>query len=832
MQQAEAARPSIEALSAALGTTPDGLGEKEAAARLASSGANVFRRRGPGAAAIFGRQFKNSLIYLLIAASALAYAIRDARDGTVILIILAINTSLGFFQEFKSEKTVEKLSRFISTQVRVKRGGSITLVDESRIVPGDILVIREGDIVPADLRLIDAVDLTVDESQLTGESTAVAKQPAPGAGAPAAAFLFAGSVALRGEGTGIVYATGNDSQLGSIARLSTDTKKTTQYEQSLRSFSSLLMRVVLSGLALVFAAKFMLAGGATRISDLLLFVIALAVGTVPEALPVIATVTLSAGALKLARRHVVVRRLSAMEDFGNINLLCTDKTGTITENKMAVRSITAEDPRRFEVFAYASVTPLKTKKRRSPNAYDDAFLQHATKDIAAEAGHFAIVKEIPFDPEDRRSRIILKDSRSGDHYLLSIGAPESLFAVSEHGKKPEYRAALEKEGSEGLHHLAIAAKKIEYHDGFDLLKNEHGLAFLGFASLEDPLRPSAKTAIERARKLGISIKILTGDSREVAAYAGREIGLLNSGDRVPTGDELGAMTETEFRTVVRRSTVFARVSPTQKFAILKTLKETNVVGYQGDGINDAPALKLADVAIAVNSATDIAKANADIILLSRSLEVVIDGITAGRAIFVNINKYIRYTMSNNFGTFVGLSALYLVSATLPILPAQMLLNNLLGDIPLLAVSADSVEDAEVVQPQKHNMRELMLISLILGIPTALFGIFYFALIQAEPLILRQTLLYIFFTFQALIVFYAIRNKRHFWQAKQPPRILNAAFIFAFAAAIAVVYLQPFQVWFSFAPAPASTIVEIAVLMGAYLIITDYLKTWYYRSMGA
>jgi len=380
-----------------------------------------------------------------------------------------------------------------------------------------------------------------------------------------------------------------------------------------------------------------------------------------------------------------------------------------------------------------------------------------------------------------------------------------------------------------LHHLALAYKKITYSTGFDILKNEQGLDFLGYVSLEDPLRASSKLTIEHAEKLGIKIKILTGDSREVAGYVGRQVGLIEGDNRAYLGDELDKLSPGEFDKAVMASNVFARVSPTQKFNIIQALKKQYVVAYQGDGINDAPALKLADVAIAVNSATDIAKENADIVLLNKSLEVIINGVKYGRSIFVNINKYIRYTMLNNFGMFIALSVMYLLSASLPILAVQVLLNNLFGDIPLITVSADTVDDEEVVRPEQHNIRELIMLSLVLGVPTALFELLYFVIVHAKPTPLLQTSLYVFFTFQALIIFYAIRNKGHFWKAKMPPLILNISFLLASLVSLVIIYIPTFQAWFSFVPLPLLSVLTIIAFVIFYFFATDAVKVWYYKS---
>ncbi len=427
---------------------------------------------------------------------------------------------------------------------------------------------------------------------------------------------------------------------------------------------------------------------------------------------------------------------------------------------------------------------------------------------------------------------MLEDAAHGKHFLLSIGAPEAVFEISGSEQKAKYLEDIAAEGRKGLHHLAIAYKEVSYANDFDILKNERDLKFLGYVSLEDPLRPTAKNTVYLAEKLGIKIKILTGDSKEVAEYVGKQIGLVKEGDKeedkVYLGGELEKMSEDEFRTAVRRCNVFARVSPTDKYNIIRALKETNVVGYEGDGINDAPALKLADVAIAVNSATDIAKENSDIVLLNKSLEVVINGIKYGRSIFVNINKYIKYTMVNNFGTFIALAVLYLLSAYLPMLPIQILLTNVITDIPLVTISSDTVEDVEVVRPEKHNTKELVFISLILGIPTAFFELLYFLIIRSHPREFVATGLYVFLTFLALIVFYAIRNKENFWKTKQPSRLLNVSFVLAFVFSLAIIYMPQFQAWFSFVPLPAASVIVILILMVLYLFAVDFVKVRYYK----
>lgn len=807
-------------------TSIKGLSQKEAETNLAYFGPNLLGKKSANAIKILLRQFQSSLIYLLVIASVISYWIKDYSDGTIILIILLVNTFLGFYQEYKSERIIEKLSRLITKQVMVRRDGQTALIDESQIVPGDILIVREGDIVPADIALLEAGNLQVNESQLTGESIPINKKAT--AEISEENILSAGSTIEKGEGIGIVYATGKNTELGILAVLSTETKKQTQYEKSLHSFSVFLMKVVLSGLGLVFVFKIILNKGFSNITELFIFIIAMAVAVVPEVLPVIATVTLSSGALKLAKKHVVIKRLSSLEDLGNVNLLCTDKTGTITENKMAVNSIAASDDDLFQKLILATIDPVKRRKHVAQNSYENAFISYVPDRLQKEARELTIAKELPFDPNDRRSRSIIKDNKNNQYYLVVLGAPEALLKISGNSDK-KYLDEIAQEGKSGLHHLALSYKKIGYKDNFDILKNERGLIFLGYASFNDPLRSTAKETIEHAEKLGIKIKILTGDSKEVAQYIGKKIDLIQEDGEIYSGSELEKMTPVEFKSAVSNCNIFARITPGQKYEIIKALKENYIVAYQGDGINDAPALKMADVAIAVSSATDIAKENADIILLNRSLEVIINGIKYGRSIFVNINKYIKYTMVSNFGNFIALSFLYLFSADLPLLPIQVLLTTVITDIPLITIFSDTVEDADVVRPEKHDIKELVLISLILGVPTALFELFYFSIIHSQPQKLVQTNLYVFLTFLALIVFFTIRNKNYFWKTRRPSSLLSISFLLAFIFSLGVVYVPQFQTWFSFVPMSRAAVLSIIFLMIIYFFAADLMKVIYYRS---
>jgi len=530
----EAASYSIEEIYNKLKTGEQGLNNEEAKKRLGKFGENVLKKNTNSALGIFLKQFKSSLIYLLIIASVLSFLLQDFTDGIVITIILFLNAILGFFQEYRSEKAIEKLSKFINRQILVLREGKTELIEEKLLVPGDLVILREGDIIPADIKLLEEDNFSVNESQLTGESIPIIKTVNIGK----TSLLFAGSTVEKGEGKGIIYATGNNTQLGDIAHLSTSTKKITQYEKSLQDFSNFLMRIILLTLTIIFIGKLFITHDISHITTLFLFVIALAVAVIPEALPVIAIVTLSEGSLKLAKRNVVVKRLSSLEDLGNVNLFCTDKTGTLTENKLSIQQVVAEDNDLFQKFAYASIENLGIKKKKIENSYDLAFQKYVAKNLQNEVKEWKQIKELPFDPEARRRRIIIEDSKRKKCYLVAIGSVETLLQISSSEKKKEYLANIVTDGKQGIRHIGIAYKEIFFSSNFDILKHENNLHFLGYAQMVDPLRPTAKHTIELAEKLGIGIKILTGDSKEVAEYIGRQIGLLGEKNIVYSGEEI------------------------------------------------------------------------------------------------------------------------------------------------------------------------------------------------------------------------------------------------------------------------------------------------------
>lgn len=725
---------------------------------------------------------------------------------------------------------MEKLAQMISDQILVTRDGRSTLLDVAELVPGDVVVLEEGDVVPADIKLLAAEGVEVDESQLTGESVAVAKAVQAGTSDGSASLLFAGSTVDKGGATGVVYAIANETALGQIAALSSSIHKVTQYEKSLRAFSALLMKTIGVALAVTLTIKIAFGGGAADWSLLLIFVIALAVAVVPEALPVIVTLTLSRGALTLAKEQVVVKRLSSLEDLGNVTLLRTDKTGTLTENKPTIQRVVSADVHLFQTLACATMDRQAGGKQGTQSAFDAAFAANIPDDIKSQASTFTVVKELPFDPAARRRRVVLADKAGARAYLVVIGAAETLLDIASCPSTQQYRDEIAAEGQQGLRHLAIGYKALTVAatEATDILAQEKDLAFLGFVTLVDPLRASTPHAIDAAQKLGVAIKVLTGDSKEVAAYVARQVGLLADGGTVYTGDDLAAMSPEELARAVTTCNVFARVSPEQKFAIVTALKAHDVVGYQGDGINDAPSLKLADVGIAVDSATGVAKANADIILLDKDLGVIINAIKYGRTIFANINKYIKYTMVGNFGNFFALAILYLLTTDLPLLPRQVLLISLLTDLPLIAISTDAVGSGELEKPDRYDARALLSISLVLGTLTALFELAFFATLRGQDVAASQTGLYLFLSFTQLIVILSIRSRDHLCKTVALSRPLVGAMALTGVVALVIPYVDPIARLFSFSARPLAEIGVVALMTALYVLVLDVVKVRYYR----
>ncbi len=827
-----------QTLNAFSANSSTGLSFEEARERLQKYGANEISEKKMRWFTIFARQFRSSFIYLLVGAMALAFLLGERTDALMIFLFVLINTGLGFYQEYKSERTLLLLRTYITSYAKVVREGKEAVIRKEELVPGDIVLLEIGDKIPADVRFLETHDCTVDESALTGESAPVIKQGTALA-EQATAYHEAvnlglsGTTVASGSARAVVLATGKESALGTIARLTLETRHVSGFEKSIAHFSKIILNIVIATLLFIFVMNLLINRTEHGILNLLIFSIALAVSVIPEALPVVTTLSLSRGAIRLAKKKVAVRRLSAIEDLGGIDVLCTDKTGTLTENQLAVESLSPHaDPLTLLYGCFAAGSLHKHKHEPFDSAlFQSIPVQEQKKVLACKK-----IGAIPFDPRYRHNGAII-ETKTG-YELILRGAPEFLLTYCHftgQGEK-ELHAWIAEKGKNGLRTLAIARKKIQKSDIPALLKMQakaqNGFDLLGVIAFTDPLKSTTIPAVKLAKGLGVAIKILTGDSKEIAGSLAYTIGLSASPHEVLTGAELEALSAHAQYEAVENYAVFARISPEQKYAIIKMLGHTHRVGFLGEGINDAPALKAAEVSLVVQSTSDIARDAADIVLLTKDLKVIVDGIKEGREVFANTIKYIKATLASNFGNFYAVAVSSLFIPFLPMLPIQILLLNLLSDSPMIAISTDTIDAQELASPKQYNIHEIILVSTVLGIVSTLFDFMFFALFyRISPQVL-QTNWFIGSILTELAFLFSIRTKRFFLKGK-PPSILLILFT---AAAGTAAVLIPYSAFgkrvFQFTPPSQSHLLIIVSMVALYFACTECAKLLYYRHKHA
>ncbi len=780
-------------------------------------------------------QFKSPFIYLLFFAAAIAFYLGELIDGTFIIFFVFLSAALGFVQEYSSHKSIALLKKFLVTHVKVWRGGEVLEIENHELVPGDICILEPGDIIPADLRLFKSDNLLVDESALSGESVPVSKTTILTREATsiheAINIGFSGTTVLAGKALGVVVGIGSATEMGGIAKLTIETESKGAFEKGIAKLSGFILKMTVGALALLFIANIALKGSA-QIGEVLLFSIALAVSVIPEGLPAVATLLFSKGAVRLAKKHVVAKRLSAVEDLGSIEVLCTDKTGTITENKLTVHGMAAIDERACMFYAVLSSRYVADHGKVIPNPFDDALWEKLTSEDKEKTHAYRRLSEIPFDPERKFQSALIEND--GIIELVVKGAPEAVLdicvGVSDSLREQEL-SFVKREGMAGNRTIAVAKKVWKGGSRSYVHGQECDLEYLGVISFIDPIKESAKGAIDRARECGVQIKILTGDGADVAGAVGEKVGLIQSAQEVVIGEVFEKISVGEREKIVEERSVFARVTPEQKYQIIEILQRKYNVGFLGDGINDAPALKIASVALAVNTASDIARDSADIVLLSPSLAVIIDGITGGREIFTNMIKYLKTTLISNFGNFYSVALASLLIPFLPMLPMQILLLNLLTDFPMIALSLDTVDGTELKSPRIYHIKEIVVMSVLFGVLSSVFDfVFFFLFYKHAPAVL-QTNWFIGSVLTELILIYAIRTKLPFFKATAPSRIL--LLLTSIPALIAL--LLPFtsfgQRVFSFVSPSVHFLGMIVVVSILYFVATELFKQLYYKKLS-
>ena len=638
---------------------------------------------------------------------------------------------------------------------------------------------------------------------------------------------FSGTTIVSGKGIGIVVATGKETALGTIAKLVTETKRVSGFATGIGRFSSFILRLVVITIALMFFANLIIKGGDVRVGEFFIFSIALAVSAIPEALPVVTTFSLSRGALRLAKHKVVVKRLSAIEDLGSIDVLCTDKTGTLTENRLTVAETYAADPH-HALFLAALGSPQSSGKKDVNNAFDRALWDALDSEQQQQVNGFRQIAELPFTPERRRNTMLTAAS-DGTFTLIVRGAAETILPLCSglaHHLQPEVENWIDQQGRQGRRVLALALR--EHADSTLHEEDEHDLRFLGLVSFVDPVKKSTADAVEKAKQLGVTIKILTGDGPDVAGAVAKTIGLVENENDVMTGSQLEERPAVEQLEAVERIAVFARVSPQQKYRIIQLLQQRYQVGFLGEGINDAPALKIANVALVVESASDIAREASDIMLLQKGLNVIVDGIKEGREVFANTTKYIKSTLASNFGNFYTIAVVSLFINFLPILPIQILLINLLSDFPMIAVATDSVDSEELQRPKSYDVKKIALVATLLGLVSTVFDfVFLGVFFHSGPQVL-QTMWFLESILTELLFLFSIRTRGVFWKAKRPSTPILWLTVLAAIVTITLPFTHIGQTEFHFARPQAWAMAALFIIVILYFAASECVKLLIYR----
>lgn len=814
-----------------------GLSQEEAQKRLKRDGLNILPDHSLKWWKIFLRQFKSAFVYLLLFAAVLSFVLKQPLEGSMILIFIVINTLLGFFQEFRSENTVKLLKKFIKIQSKVIRDGQKMAIDSENLVVGDIVELDTGDKIGADMRIIKAQDLLIDESILTGESIEIKKQAEKIINHEdlnhfsANNICFSGTSVVSGKAQAVVLATGKNTFIGGISKITSQTTKVSNFEKGVSQFSSFILKLVLVTLIFIFIFNAFFKDG-LDILELTIFSIALVISVIPEVLPLVMTFSFSSGARNLAKHQVVVKRLSSVEDLGNIDILCSDKTGTLTENKLTIIDFYNSICSSERVLRYAALAVSQLREKVEP--FDIAIMDKLDDSDREAIKKYEYIIDTPFNPARQRNNVLVRSDEGLE--LIVRGAAETLFNLSSNlssEKMEDMRRWISEQGFLGRRVLAIAKKKISDTDIEVLKKNlieaESDLEFLGLFSLADPIKESVKKAVVDANELKVGIKIITGDSSEIAGSVAYQIGLIDDPKKVILASDLLKLSEEDKRKALDEYQVFARVLPEQKFEIIKILQEKYNVGYLGDGINDAPALKVAGVSLVVANASDIAREAADIVLLKNDLNVIVEGIKEGRTIFANSSKYIKATLASNFGNFYAVAIASLIIDFLPMLPLQILLLNLLSDFPMIAIATDRVDKEELLSPKKYQVKNIIIVATIFGILKSVFEFIFFAMFYRMSPEILQTNWFIASVLTELIFLFSIRTKKPVFKAQRPSKLVVGLTL----GAVLLTILTPLTTWgqkiFQFIKPSWSHLGIIIILTIVYFIFSEVVKFFYYRN---
>ena len=833
-------QPAQELLAQLL-ATPAGLSEEEAVRRLDRYGPNTIVTE-PRFAALLNlfRLLLNPLVIILLAASGISLVLGDPVGGLIIIAMVVLSVLLNFFMEFQAQHAVDEIRKQVATTAEVVRDGQAQEIPVVRLVPGDIVRLNAGDLVPADMRLLEVKDLQVRESALTGESLPVEKSqddlpPGKHSIGEARNCVYMGTAVQTGIGTAVVVRTGRQTAFGEIAQRLAKRPPESEFARGIRHFGAMITRVIM--LLVLFV---LLVNIAFRrpVLESFLFSIALAVGMTPELMPMIITVTLAQGARRMTRKKVLVKQLSAIEDFGSVEILCSDKTGTLTEGEIELdRHVDIAGNDDESVLRFIYLNSFFQAGIQSP--LDAAVLKHEHPRIS----EFQKLDEIPFDFHRRRLSVLVRQTgeRLEDCVLITKGEAESVFAVCQtvniggsvqpfdESRRAQAAQTFQKLSVAGFRVLGIATRKLGSQETCTVTA-EREMTLAGFAAFFDPPKQGIPEVLEALKRNRVSVVIMTGDNQYVTCKIAQDVGL--KADRVVTGAQVDAMDDAALAYQAEHGAIFARVSPEQKNRVILALKARgHVIGYIGDGINDAPSLHTADVGISVTNGVEVAKDAAKIILLDKDLGVLNDGIIEGRRCFANVMKYIVMGTSSNFGNMFSMAAASLFLPFLPMLPTQILLNNFLYDVSQISIPSDNVDAALLRRPKRWQIGFIRQFMTIIGPISSLYDFLTFGVLlwifhaSANPSLFHTGWFVESLATQTLVVF-VIRTAGNPLKSR-PSRGLLAAVLAIVGIATLLPY-TPLGALMLFVPLPLTLLGAIALLAMTYLLLVQAVKAWFYR----
>jgi Mg2+-importing ATPase len=826
MPAVEAAAESPDAVLRAVASSPDGLASAEVVRRRAVTGPNAVRSHHARPLAVLGRQFRSALLILLLVTAAVSFFLGEQTDALIIGVILAASVGLGFANEYRAERAAEALHAAVRHSVVAVRDGAPVEVDVTELVQGDVVRLQLGAVVPADLRLLAVDGLECSESVLTGETAPVEKRVgavAPGQPvAELASCALMGTVVTGGAGVGVVVATGGRTEFGRIAFGLGERQPETEFQIGLRRFSMLLLQVAVVLTTFILLTNLVLA---RPLLDSVLFSLAIAVGITPQLLPAVVSTGLATGSHRLARRKVLVKRLVCIEDLGDIDVLVTDKTGTLTEGRISLTA--ALDPAGERSDDVLGLGLLATESEGVGGNPLDAALWAAA---GARPTRHRRLGMVPFDHE-RRMTSTLVENAGGTRRIVVKGAPEPVLARCA-GVPPAAAATLHALFADGGRVLAVAARPAPDATAVTAA-DERDLTLAGFLVFLDALKADAATSLGRLADLGITVKVATGDNPLVAEKVCADLGLPPG--TALTGTDVEAMDDDALAGAARSATVFARVSPEQKARIVRLLRRHGrAVGFLGDGVNDALALHAADVGLSVDTATDVAKDAADVLLLEKDLGVLADGVEEGRRTFANTIKYVLMGTSSNFGNMFSAAGAAAVLPFLPMLPSQILLNNLLYDAGQLTIPTDRVDAEQLRAPSHWDLHLIRRFMLLFGPLSSMFDFLTFAImigvLHAGPDLFRSGWFVESLATQTLVIF-AIRTRRvPFLRSHPSGPLLGAALVVVVVGA--TLPFTPVAGVLGFQPLPLGFLALLAVLVVVYLLLVELAKRLFFADRAA